>query len=201
MTIKPLRPTESKPLDRPSRAQARAALETLLRYLGENPGREGLKDTPDRVLRAWDEYFSGYAQDPVAELRNPFAEMAGYDDIVMVRDIDFMAHCEHHMAPILGKAHVAYWPHHKIVGISKLARVVDIHARRLVCQETMTRQIAESLETGLEPKGVGVLIRATHFCMSARGIAKPSASTVTSVFSGVFQTDADIRRRFMDMVA
>lgn len=199
MTIKPLRRTESKPLERPSRDEVLRAIDTILRHIGEDPAREGLRDTPERVLRAWAEYFAGYGQDAEEELARTFEEMRGYDDIVLVRDIDFIAHCEHHMVPIIGKAHVGYWPQEKIVGISKLARVVDIHARRLVCQETMTRNIAASIDGALAPRGVAVLVRAEHFCMSTRGINKPSSSTVTSVFTGIFKTEPEVRARFLEM--
>lgn len=199
MTIKPLRRTESKPLERPSRDEVLRAIDTILRHIGEDPAREGLRDTPERVLRAWAEYFAGYGQDAEEELARTFEEMRGYDDIVLVRDIDFIAHCEHHMVPIVGKAHVGYWPQDKIVGISKLARVVDIHARRLVCQETMTRNIAASIDGALAPRGVAVLVRAEHFCMSTRGVNKPSSSTVTSIFTGIFKTEPEVRARFLEM--
>lgn len=199
MTIKPLRRTESKPLEKPSRDEVLRAIDTILRHIGEDPAREGLRDTPERVLRAWAEYFAGYGQDAEEELARTFEEMRGYDDIVLVRDIDFIAHCEHHMVPIIGKAHVGYWPQEKIVGISKLARVVDIHARRLVCQETMTRNIAASIDGALAPRGVAVLVRAEHFCMSTRGINKPSSSTVTSIFTGIFKTEPEVRARFLKM--
>lgn len=176
------------------------AVETLLRYIGEDPAREGLRDTPARVLGAWSEYFSGYQADPDAELSRTFEDIEGYDDMVVVRDIDFVSHCEHHMVPILGKAHVGYWPDAKVVGISKLARVVDIHARRLTSQESMTRRIADCIDRVLAPRGVAVIVRAAHFCMSTRGVNKPNSSTVTSCFTGVFKTDDAARRRFMDAV-
>lgn len=199
MTIKPLRRTESKPLERPSREEVLRAIDTILRHIGEDPAREGLRDTPERVLRAWSEYFAGYGRDAEEELTRTFEEMRGYDDIVLVRDIDFISHCEHHMVPIIGKAHVGYWPQEKIVGISKLARVVDIHARRLICQETMTRRIAESIDGALAPRGVAVLVRAEHFCMSTRGVGKPSSSTVTSTFTGIFRDEPETRARFLEM--
>lgn len=201
MTIKPLRRDESKPFDAPSREEVLRAIDTILRHIGEDPAREGLRETPERVLRAWEEHFSGYGRDATAELARTFEEMRGYDDIVLVRDIDFMSHCEHHMVPIIGKAHVGYWPQDRIVGISKLARVVDIHAKRLVCQENMTRRIAESIDAALAPRGVAVLIRAEHFCMSHRGVNKPASSTVTSVFTGVFKEDPETRARFLGMCA
>ncbi len=201
MTIKPLRRDESKPFDGPSREEVLRAIDTILRHIGEDPAREGLRETPERVLRAWEEHFSGYGRDATAELARTFEEMRGYDDIVLVRDIEFMSHCEHHMVPIVGKAHVGYWPQDKIVGISKLARVVDIYSKRLICQENMTRRIAESIDAALAPRGVAVLIRAEHFCMSHRGVNKPASSTVTSVFTGIFKEDPEVRSRFLGMCA
>lgn len=198
MSIKPAGHPALSPFSRPSPDEAREAIETLLRYIGEDPAREGLRDTPRRVLGAWAEYFSGYAADPDAELARTFEDIEGYDDMVVVRDIDFISHCEHHMVPILGKAHVGYWPDAQVVGISKLARVVDIHARRLTSQETMTRRIADSIDRVLAPKGVAVLVRAVHSCMSTRGVNKPEASTVTSCFTGIFREDESVRRRFLD---
>ncbi|MCB9978224.1 MAG: GTP cyclohydrolase I FolE [Rhodospirillales bacterium] len=198
MFIKPAGRSAPTPFSRPSPDEAKGAIETLLRYIGEDPAREGLRDTPGRVLGAWSEYFSGYGADADAELARTFEEIEGYDDMVIVRDIDFISHCEHHMVPISGKAHVGYWPDGKVVGISKLARVVDIHARRLTSQETMTRRIADSIDRVLAPKGVAVFVRATHFCMSTRGVNKPGASTVTSCFTGIFREDDSIRRRFLD---
>lgn len=186
--------------DRPSRAEAEAAVRTLIRYSGDNPEREGLFDTPTRVVDAYEEFFSGYGQDPVAVLSRTFEEVHGYDDLVMVRDIRLESHCEHHMLPIIGVAHVAYLPGDRVVGISKLARVVDIFSKRLQTQETMTAQIAEAIEHALEPHGVAILIDALHQCMTIRGVHKPGASTITTRFTGVFSTDADYRDRFLRMI-
>ena len=188
-------------VERPSRAEAEKAVETLLRWVGENPAREGLIETPARVVRAYEEFFSGYDMDPTKELSKTFEDIENFDDIVLVKNIDFISHCEHHMVPISGRAHVAYWPDAKVVGISKLARVVDILSRRLVSQENMTSQIVGTINDALAPKGVAVLIEADHQCMSTRGVNKPNASTVTTTFSGIFKEDRDVQRRFMDMIA
>lgn len=196
MTLKAIKNSETKP----SRAEAEAAVETLLRYVGENPGRPGLLDTPARYVRAFDEFFAGYGQNAEEELSRTFDDIEGYDDMVIVRDIAFVSHCEHHIAPIIGVVHVAYWPDKKVVGISKLARVVDIFARRLTSQENMTRQIADAIQNTLSPRGVAVMVSADHQCMSTRGVDKPGASTMTSHFTGCFRSDADIRHRFMEMV-
>ncbi len=186
--------------DRPTRAEAEKAVETLLRWAGENPQREGLRETPARVVRAWEEYFAGYAMDAAEELSRTFDDIVGFDDMVLVKDIDFVSHCEHHVAPIIGKAHVAYWPHEKVVGISKLARVVDIFAKRLVSQENMTGMIVSAIDKTLKPKGVAVMIEADHQCMSIRGVNKPGSATVTTMFSGVFKEDNSARERFLSMV-
>lgn len=186
--------------NRPSREEAMKAVETLLRWAGEDPTREGLLDTPKRVVKAYEEYFSGYAKDAAQELSKTFEDIQDFDDMVLVKDIDFVSHCEHHMVPILGKAHVAYWPTEKIVGISKLARIVDIYARRLVSQENMTRNIVTVIDEVLAPKGVAVLIEANHQCMSTRGVNKGASSTVTTTFSGIFKEDRDVQRRFLDMI-
>ncbi|MCB1562642.1 MAG: GTP cyclohydrolase I FolE [Alphaproteobacteria bacterium] len=186
---------------RPDREAAEAAVKTLLRYIGENPDREGLRETPARVVRAYDEFFAGYEQSAKSELLKTFEDIKDFDDIVLVKDIDFASHCEHHMVPIIGKAHVAYWPDKKVVGISKLARVVDIHARRLTSQENMTSQIAQIIDETLKPKGVAVKIEADHQCMSIRGVNKGASSTVTTSFSGIFKKDKDAQRRFLDMTA
>lgn len=186
--------------NRPSREEAMKAVETLLRWAGEDPAREGLLDTPKRVVKAYEEYFSGYDKDAAKELSKTFEDIQDFDDMVLVKDIDFVSHCEHHMVPILGKAHVAYWPTEKIVGISKLARIVDIYARRLVSQENMTRNIVTVIDEVLAPKGVAVLIEANHQCMSTRGVNKAASSTVTTTFSGIFKEDRDVQRRFLDMI-
>lgn len=186
--------------NRPSRSEAEAAVETLLRYIGEDPQREGLLETPARVIRAYDEFFMGYQQNAHDELVKTFEDITGFDDMVLVKAIDFVSHCEHHMVPIIGQAHVAYWPDENVVGISKLARVVEIHAKRLVSQENMTRAIGEAISEALAPKGVAVMIDANHQCMSTRGINKQASSTVTMHFTGLFKEDRDLQRRFMDMI-
>ena len=183
--------------NRPTRNEAENAVRTLLEYIGENPERDGLIDTPARVIRAYDEFFSGYDIDPATVLSKTFDDIEDYDDMVLVKDIDFISHCEHHMVTITGKAHVAYWPNQKVVGISKLARVVDVFAKRLVSQENMTRHIVETIDDTLSPRGVAVMIEADHQCMSIRGVHKPSSSTVTTMFSGVFKDDPTVQSRFM----
>ncbi len=158
-------------VERPSRAEAEEAVRTLIRWAGDNPGREGLRETPRRVVRAYEEFFAGYGQDPRQHLAKTFSEVEGYDDLVLVRDIDIESHCEHHMVPIVGMAHVAYLPAGRVVGLSKLARVVEIYARRLQTQESMTAQIADAIEAVLEPRGVAVMIDAAHQCMTTRGVS------------------------------
>lgn len=185
---------------RPSREEAEKAVETLLRWAGEDPKREGLIETPARVVRAYEEYYSGYEQSAQSELEKTFEDIAGFDDIVLVKDIDFVSHCEHHMAAIIGKAHIAYWPDKKVTGLSKLARVVDIYARRLISQETMTRSIVDAMQETLKPKGVAVMIEADHQCMSIRGVNKARSATVTTTFTGIFKEDAGVRDRFMRML-
>ncbi len=184
----------------PSRAEAEAAVKTLLDYIGEDTNRVGLLETPARVIRSFDEFYAGYKLDARDELQKTFEDITGFDDMVLVKSIDFVSHCEHHMVPITGKAHVAYWPGEKVVGISKLARVVEIYAKRLVSQENMTRGIGDAITDALTPKGVAVMIDANHQCMSTRGVNKPSSSTVTMHFTGVFRDSADLQRRFMDMI-
>lgn len=184
----------------PSREDAEQAITTLLRYIGEDTDRFGLKETPARVIRSFEEFFKGYRQNAHDELIKTFEDITGFDDMVLVKNIDFVSHCEHHMVPIIGQAHVAYWPGENVVGISKLARVVDIYARRLVSQENMTRAIGDSINSALAPKGVAVMIDANHQCMSTRGINKALSSTVTMHFTGNFKTDRDLQRRFLDMV-
>lgn len=189
-----------KTIERPSREEAEAAVEILIRWAGDDPQREGLIETPARYIRAFEEFFAGYKKNPMDELEKTFEDIQDYDDMVLVKGIDFVSHCEHHIAPIIGKAHVAYWPDKKIVGISKLARIVDIFARRLTSQENMTREIAETIVTGLNAKGAAVMIEADHQCMSTRGVEKTSSSTVTNYFSGIFKEDQEIRQRFMEMI-
>jgi GTP cyclohydrolase I len=184
----------------PTREEAEAAIRTLIRFAGDDPTREGLRDTPKRVAKAYAEFFAGYTQDPVEVLSRTFEEVHGYDDLVMLRDIRLESTCEHHMLPIIGVAHVAYLPRDRVVGISKIARVVEIFAKRLQTQETMTAQIAEAIENALKPRGVAILIDALHQCMTTRGIHKPGTSTITTRFTGVFSQDADYRERFLRMV-
>lgn len=184
-------------VERPSQKDAEAAVKTLIAWAGDDPTREGLIDTPERVVKAYREFFQGYEECPVDALSRTFDDVGGYNDIVMLRDIDLYSHCEHHMVPFIGKAHVAYFPSEKVVGISKLARVVEIYARRLQTQETMTAQIAETIDHVLKPKGVAVMIEAVHQCMSIRGVQKPNVATITTQFSGLFETDEDQRSRFM----
>jgi GTP cyclohydrolase I len=185
---------------RPSREQAEQAVSTLLRWAGEDPEREGLLDTPKRVARAYEDWFSGYKDDPVKFLKRTFEEVEGYDEMIVLRDIAFESHCEHHMAPIIGKAHIGYLPNSKVVGISKLARVVEAFARRFQVQEKMTAQIANCIGDVLKPKGVGVVIEAVHQCMTTRGIHKSDVSMVTSQMVGLFRTDARTRAEFLRMI-
>jgi GTP cyclohydrolase I len=186
---------------RPSRAEAEAAIRTLLMWAGEDPSREGLLDTPARVAKAYEEFFSGYREDPEALLARTFEEVEGYDEMVVLRDIRIESHCEHHMVPIIGKAHVAYLPQSRVVGISKLARVVDAYAKRFQIQEKLTAQIANTINTVLQPRGVAVVIEAGHQCMSTRGVHKPGASMVTSRMLGAFRDDASTRREFLAMIS
>lgn len=185
---------------RPSQEEAMDAVRTLIRWAGDDPNREGLLETPDRVVRSYQEFFSGYSEDPAEVLSRTFEEAEGYQDMVMLRDIDLESHCEHHMVPIIGKAHIAYVPTNRIVGISKLARVIEIFAKRLQTQETMTAQIGDTIQRVLEPQGVAVLIDAEHQCMTTRGVHKPNVFTITSHFTGVFQTDPRMEQRFLAMV-
>lgn len=184
---------------RPTQEEAEQAVRTLLRWAGDNPGREGLIDTPTRVVRAYRELFRGYEQDGEEILSKVFEEVEGYDDMVLVKDIAFASHCEHHMVPFVGKAHIAYFPSNGVVGLSKLARVVEVYARRLQTQETMTAQIADAIETALKPRGIAVLVEAEHMCMSMRGVQKQGASTMTSRFTGLF-TKPDEQARFFTMI-
>ena len=182
--------------NRPSRKDAEEAVKLLLRWAGDDPSREGLIDTPARVVRAYEEFFSGYEEDPEDLLVRTFEEVEGYDDMVMLRGIDFQSHCEHHMVPILGQAHIAYLPDRRVVGISKLARVLDSFGRRLQTQETMTAQVANAIQNALNPKGVAILIDAQHQCMTTRGVKKPGVSMVTTRFTGQFNADINLRDRF-----
>ena len=183
-----------------SREEAEKAVETLIKWAGDDPSREGLKETPKRVVNAFNEFFSGYNESPENYLSKTFEDVQGYEDIVMLKDISFHSHCEHHMVPIIGKVHLAYIPTKKVVGISKLARVVDIYAKRLQTQETMTQQIANCIDKSLKPKGVAVYIEALHQCMTTRGVLKPNVSTITSCFLGEFKSDKSIGQRFTDFI-
>jgi GTP cyclohydrolase I len=185
---------------RPSRDEALAAVRTLIAYAGDNPDREGLKDTPKRVIDAYAELYAGYSESPVDVLERTFSEIGRYDDFVLVRDIAFNSHCEHHMMPFMGKAHIAYKPVDRVVGLSKLARLVDVFARRLQTQEHMTSQIATAIEQILTPRGVAVMLEAEHMCMSVRGVEKPGSSTITTQFTGSFRDNPDDQVRFITMV-
>jgi GTP cyclohydrolase IA len=184
----------------PSRADAEEAVRTLLLWAGDNPDREGLLGTPDRVVRSYEEFFAGYRVDPVELLQRTFEETDGYDEMVVLKDIRFESYCEHHMVPIIGKAHIAYLPRHRVVGISKLARVVDVYAKRLQIQEKMTSQIANTLDEVLQPLGVAVVLEGEHQCMTTRGIHKPGVSMVSSRMLGAFRTDPATRREFLDLI-
>jgi GTP cyclohydrolase IA len=186
---------------KPSRAEVEAAVRTIIRWTGEDPDRQGLIETPARVTRSLQEFFSGYGQDPVEILEKTFEEIEGYDEMIVLRDIRFESHCEHHMAPIIGRAWVAYIPQGRVVGISKLARVVDIYAKRLQIQEKMTAQIANTINDVLKPQGVGVIIKATHHCMTTRGVHKPGTDLVTSRMLGCFRDNALTRQEFLGMAS
>ncbi|EKF41033.1 GTP cyclohydrolase I FolE [Nitratireductor indicus] len=186
--------------DRPSQEEVEAAVRTLLRWTGDDISREGLIETPQRVAKAYREMFSGYDQCPAEELGRTFEEVQGYNDMVLIKDISFHSHCEHHMVPIIGKAHVAYLPDGKVVGLSKIARVVDIFARRLQTQESMTAQIAGVIQEVLQPRGVAVLIEAEHMCMAMRGIRKQGSTTLTTTFTGAYKQDLQEQARFMTML-
>ena len=183
-----------------SREEAEKAVEYLIRWAGDAPTREGLKETPKRVVRAFEEFFSGYKESPEDFLSKTFEDVQGYEDLVMLKDISFHSHCEHHMVPIIGKVHLAYIPIKKVVGISKLARTVDIFAKRLQTQETMTQQSANCIEKSLKPKGVAVYIEAFHQCMTTRGVSKPNVSTITSCFLGEFRTNRNMEQRFINYI-
>ena len=185
---------------RPSREEAESAVRTLIRWAGDDPNREGLIDTPGRVVRAYEEFFAGYAMDPSEILARTFEEVDGYDEMIVMNDIRFESHCEHHMVPIIGKAHVGYLPNRRVVGISKLARLVDVYARRLQVQEKMTVQIADTLQEVLKPKGVAVVIEAAHQCMTTRGVHKPGVALVTSRMVGAFRDDPSTRREFLAVI-
>src|SRR5277367_1414954 len=200
LSVPQSRPARPAAVTRPSRAEAEEAIRTLIRWAGDDPEREGLLGTPDRVVRAYREFFSGYDEDPVALLQRMFEETDGYDEIVALKDIRFESHCEQHIAPIIGKVHVAYLPDKRVVGISKLARLVEIYAKRLTIQEKMTAQIANTLNEVLQPRGVAVVIDAAHQCMTTRGVHKPGVSMMTSRMLGAFRDDATTRREFLAML-
>jgi GTP cyclohydrolase I len=185
---------------RPSRAEAESAVRTLIRWAGDDPGREGLRETPARVTRAYEEFFAGYGEDPKEMLSRTFEETEGYDEMVLLRDIRLESYCEHHILPIIGKAHVAYMPSNRVVGISKLARVVEVYARRLQIQEKLTVQVASCIQEVLQPRGVAVVIDATHECMTTRGVHKSGVSMVTSHMLGVFRDDATTRRELLSLI-
>ena len=185
---------------RPTREQAEEAVRTLLRWAGDDPAREGLLGTPDRVVRAYEEWFAGYNEDPVSILERTFEETEGYDEMVVLRDIRFESFCEHHVAPIIGVAHCAYLPDRRVVGISKIARVIELYAKRLQIQEKMTAQIANAIQDVLRPRGVAVVVDATHQCMTTRGVRKPGVSMITSQMLGAFRSDAATRREFLAMI-
>ncbi len=187
-------------VERPTREEAESAVRTLLRWAGDDPSREGLLDTPARVARAFEEFFAGYGVCPVSVLERTFEEVEGYDEIVLLRDIRVESYCEHHMAPIIGRAHVAYLPHRRVVGISKLARVVDIYSKRLQIQEKLTAQIANTIDEVLQPKGVAVVVDAAHQCMTTRGVHKTGVTMVTSRMLGAFRDDPTTRREFLAMI-
>ncbi len=191
---------EPSSLRRPTRAEAEDAVRTLLGWIGEDPEREGLTETPSRVVKAYEEFFAGYTADPLEMLTRTFGEVDGYDEMVVLRDIPFESHCEHHMVPIIGKAHIAYLPDKRVVGISKLARVVEAFAKRLQIQEKMTAQIANTIEEGLAPRGVAVILECEHHCMTCRGIRKHGTSMATSQMRGAFKTDTELRREFRSMI-
>ncbi|WP_371346605.1 GTP cyclohydrolase I FolE [Ancylobacter sp. IITR112] len=191
---------EASAARRPSREEAEAAVRTLIAWAGDDPAREGLLDTPKRVVRAYEELYSGYRVDPEAILDRTFGEIGNFDDMVMVRDIEFHSHCEHHMVPFIGKAHIAYFPVERVVGLSKIARIVDIYARRLQTQEHLTSQIITAMDEILKPRGVAVLVEAEHMCMAMRGVRKQGASTVTTQFTGVFRDDPQEQVRFMSLL-
>ena len=187
-------------VERPTEAQAREAVRTLIAWAGDDPDREGLRATPDRVVRSYGEFFAGYEQDPVALLSRTFSEVEGYDEMIVLRDIPMESHCEHHLVPIVGVAHIGYLPDRRVVGISKLARVLDVFAKRLQIQEKLTRQVADAICEVLQPRGVGVVIEASHECMTTRGVHKTGVKMVTSCLLGVFRDDPSTRREFLSMI-
>ena len=200
MNKKPAKGDVQHPVGKPTRDEVENAVRTIIRWAGDDVSRDGLYETPARVTRAYEEYFKGYGQDPEEILQKTFEEIEGYDEMIVLRGIRFESHCEHHMAPIIGRAWVGYIPNGRVVGISKLARVVEVYAKRLQIQEKMTAQIANAIDTVLQPQGVGVLLKAEHFCMTARGIMKPGTDLVTSRMLGVFRDNAVTRQEFMSII-
>ncbi len=192
-----LKKSTANKVERPTRAQAEGAVRTLIQWAGENPDREGLRGTPARVVRAYEEWFAGYFEDPREYLQRTFEEVAGYDEIVLLRDIRFESHCEHHIAPIIGRVHIGYLPRKRVVGISKLARLVDVYAKRMQVQEKMTAEIASCLNAVLKPFGVGVIVEGAHECMTTRGVHKSSVTMVTSRMLGAFRTNVETRQEFL----
>ena len=200
MSRKAIAPALAPAVERPSRAEAEEAVRTLIRWAGENPAREGLVDTPGRVVRAYEEWYAGYEEDPEELLQRTFEEVGGYDEIVLLRDIRFTSHCEHHMAPIFGRAHIGYLPRTRVVGLSKLARLINVYARRLQIQERMTVEIADALDRILQPHGVGVVIEGMHACMSTRGVQQADSTMVTSRLLGVFRDSPETRQEFLSAI-
>ena len=187
-------------MEKPTREEAEAAVRTLIRWAGDDPDREGVVGTPARVVRSYEEFYAGYAQDPLKYLNRTFDEVGGYDEMVVLRDIPIESHCEHHMVPFVGKAHIGYLPRNRVVGISKLARVLDVHAKRLQIQEKLTQEVASAIQTSLQPRGVGVVIECTHECMTTRGVHKHGVKMVTSCLLGCFRDDPSTRREFLSMI-
>jgi GTP cyclohydrolase I len=201
LPVRPLQPDNDITAHRrPSREEAEAAVRTLIRWAGDDPTREGLIETPRRVAKAYQQLFEGYGKNPLHELERVFEEMGGYDDLVVVRDISFFSHCEHHMVPFFGKAHVGYYPGSRAVGLSKLARVTDVFARRLQTQEKMSAEIIQAIEEALKPRGIALMLEAEHMCMTMRGVQKAGASTVTTQFTGVFERDPSEQMKFLTML-
>jgi len=190
----------SKRIKRPTRAEVEQAVSTLIRWTGDDPEREGLAETPARVVRAYEEWFAGYAEDPEQLLQRTFEEVAGYDEMVLMRDVRFVSHCEHHMAPIVGRVHIGYLPRHRVVGISKLARLVQVYARRLQIQERITAEIANTVDRVLRPHGVAVVVEGTHGCMTSRGVSQSEATLVTSRMLGVFRDRPETRQEFLSAI-
>ncbi len=193
-------PAKLEPVERPSREEAEAAARTLIAWIGDNPNREGLRETPKRLVKAFEQVFSGYRDSPDDVLDRTFGEIGNFDDLVVVRDIPFYSYCEHHMFPMVGRAHVAYFPVERVVGLSKIARVVDMYARRLQTQEHLTSQILSAIDENLKPRGVAIMIEAEHMCMAMRGVQKQGISTVTTQFTGIFRDDPDEQVRFFKLV-